>query len=167
MTAMSHCLRYALILLWLAPLPSRAEEVRPSGDVIGTDPSAAADAAERPKADMLPGYGIAPGEAPRGWVEGLMMGGVMPRSADIRDLPEPDSEGARLLNQYCTQCHGLPTPDQHSAEGWFPVVERMRMRLRWMATYSNMRFAEPTAAENVLINQYLAEHGRKPAPAGP
>lgn len=91
----------------------------------------------------------------------------MPRSADIQDLPEPQSEGARLLNRYCAQCHGLPTPDQHSAEGWFPVVERMRMRLRWMATYSNMRFAEPTAAENVLINQYLAEHGRKPAPAGP
>lgn len=164
---MTRCLRCAPILLWLALLSSHAEEVRPSGDAIGTDPSAGSDAAAPPKADMLPGYGIAPGEAPRGWVEGLMMGGVMPRSADIQDLPEPQSEGARLLNRYCAQCHGLPTPDQHSAEGWFPVVERMRMRLRWMATYSNMKFEEPTAAESLVINRYLAEHARKPAPAAP
>ncbi len=167
MTEMTRCLHYALILLGFVLLPSHAEEIRPAGDVIGTDPSAGGDGVAPPKADMLPGYSTAPGEAPRGWVEGLMMGGVMPRSADIQDLPEPDSEGARLLNRYCTQCHGLPTPDQHSAEGWFPVVERMRMRLRWMATYSNMKFAEPTAAEIVAINEYLAEHARKLAPAGP
>jgi hypothetical protein len=160
-------LRTSLMLLSLTLAPSHAEEIRPSGDVIGTDPSAGSDTSPRPKADILPGYSTAPGEAPGGSVEGLMMGGVMPRSADIQDLPEPASEGAKLLNRYCTQCHGLPTPDQHSAEGWFPVVERMRTRMRWMAMYSNIKFAEPTAAEIVVINQYLAEYARKPEPPAP
>lgn len=164
---MTRGLHYFLILLGLVLPALHAEEIRPSGGVIGTDPSAGGAGGAPPKADMLPGYSSAPGEAPRGGVEGLMMGGVMPRSADIQDLPEPDSEGAKLLNRYCTQCHGLPTPDQHSAEGWFPVVERMRMRLRWMATYSNMKFAEPSAAETVVINRYLSEHARSPAPTGP
>jgi hypothetical protein len=167
MTKTMQCFRNTLILLGLALSPLHAEEIRPSGDVIGTDPSAGPDAKPPPKADILPGYSTAPGETPGGWVEGLMMGGVMPRSADIQDLPDSASEGAKLLNRYCTQCHGLPTPDQHSAEGWFPVVERMRTRMRWMAMYSNIKFAEPTAAENVIINQYLAEHARKPAAPAP
>ena len=43
-------------------------------------------------------------------MEGMMMGGAMPRGADPAQLPEPQSAGARLVNQYCTQCHGMPTP---------------------------------------------------------
>jgi hypothetical protein len=154
-----------LLLVWMATafFLAHAEEVRPLKDVLGTDPSESA----QPKADMLPGYSRAFGEAPGGSVEGLMMGGVMPRSADIQDLPDYQSAGAQLLNRYCTQCHGLPTPDQHSAEGWFPVVQRMKTRMKWMTLYSSIKFEEPTAAEILSINQYLTEYARKPESSAP
>lgn len=93
-----------------------------------------------------------------GWMEGMMMGGQMPRGMDPAQLPEPQAVGARLLNQYCTQCHGLPAPTLHSAAGWPPVVERMNARMQWMSRNSRMPIRAPSAAELRTLVEYLQRH---------
>lgn len=96
-----------------------------------------------------------------GMTEGMMMGGAMPRGVDPMQLPEPQSAGARLVNQYCTQCHGLPTPALHSAPGWPPVVGRMNARMQWMRQNSGMAIAAPTPEELKAILAYMQTHATK------
>ena len=43
-------------------------------------------------------------------------------------LPDPGSEGAKLLKQYCTDCHGAPMPSVHKQNEWRNVVYRMNVR---------------------------------------
>lgn len=86
----------------------------------------------------------------------------MPRGVDPAQLPEPRSPGARLLGQYCTQCHGLPTPDLHSAEGWLPVVGRMNARMQWMSRNSNMGIRSPSRSELQTIVGYLQTQAEVP-----
>lgn len=45
------------------------------------------------------------------------------------DLAEPASEGAKLLVQYCAQCHPLPSSRMHSATDWPRVLRRMWLRM--------------------------------------
>ena len=33
-------------------------------------------------------------------------------------IPEPESLGARLYQERCTQCHGLPGVTRHTPEQW-------------------------------------------------
>jgi cytochrome c5 len=47
-----------------------------------------------------------------------IMGDVLPPGMDPALLPEPKSEGARLLTGYCNQCHNLPGPGMHIAAEW-------------------------------------------------
>ena len=96
-----------------------------------------------------------------GITEGMMMGGEMPRGVDPAQLPEPQSAGARLVNQYCTQCHGLPAPALHSAPGWSPVVGRMNARMQWMRQNSGMGIAAPTPEELKAIIGYMQTHAAK------
>ncbi len=51
----------------------------------------------------------------------------LPPGLTIESLPESDSKGAGLLQQYCTQCHNLPGPDRHTAAEWREVTARMFM----------------------------------------
>ncbi|MGH7147298.1 MAG: c-type cytochrome [Nitrospiraceae bacterium] len=44
-------------------------------------------------------------------------------------VPAPDSPGAALFQQTCSQCHALPDPKQHHAAEWPTVVERMRQNM--------------------------------------
>ncbi|MDA8254787.1 MAG: hypothetical protein M0Z99_03960 [Betaproteobacteria bacterium] len=97
-----------------------------------------------------------------GMMEGMMMGGEMPRGVDPAQLPEPRSTGAKLVGQYCTQCHGLPTPKLHSAEGWLPVVSRMNARMQWMSRNSNMGIRAPTRSEFQTIVGYLQSQAMVP-----
>ena len=96
-----------------------------------------------------------------GMTEGMMMGGAMPRGVDPAQLPESKSTGARLVNQYCAQCHGLPTPALHSAPGWAPVVGRMNARMQWMRQNSSMAIAAPTSDELKAILAYMQTHATK------
>jgi hypothetical protein len=96
-----------------------------------------------------------------GMTEGMMMGGEMPRGVDPAQLPEPQSTGARLVNQYCAQCHGLPTPALHSAPGWSPVVGRMNARMQWMKQNSSMGIVAPTPEELKAITEYMQTHAAK------
>lgn len=100
------------------------------------------------------------------------MMGSMPPAIGPAELPEPNSAGARLVTQYCIQCHGLPSPTQHSASGWPPTVERMNMRMQWMSrNNSPMNIKVPTQDELRTLTVYLQKHAVDPqattAPAGP
>tara|TARA_R110002096_G_scaffold348189_7_gene541458 strand:- start:3722 stop:4360 length:639 start_codon:yes stop_codon:yes gene_type:complete len=97
---------------------------------------------------------------------GGMMSGVMPRTLGPAELPEPEADGARLLTQYCTQCHDLPSPKQHSASGWPATVARMNMRMQWMSqSNSPMKIESPTADELHTLTAYLEKHAADPEAA--
>lgn len=94
---------------------------------------------------------------------GGMMGGATPRTLGPAQLPEPDAAGAKLLTQYCTQCHGLPSPEQHSASGWPATVARMNTRMQWMSrNNSPMNIKAPTEEELRTLTAYLEKHAADP-----
>lgn len=97
---------------------------------------------------------------------GGMMGGMkggMPPAIAPAELPEPDVAGAQLLTQYCTQCHGLPSPKQHSASDWPQTVGRMNMRMQWMSkNNSPMNIKAPTDDELRTLMTYLEKHAAAP-----
>ena len=100
------------------------------------------------------------GRGMMGGAAGGMMGGmpsrdVVPPGTQPEDLTGPESRGAALVGQYCTQCHNLPSPSLHTAAEWPPVVERMRQNV---ATLKKTPF---TDAERDAIVQYLQEHARQ------
>jgi len=63
----------------------------------------------------------------------------MPPGIPPNDLPDPDSRGAGLVRQYCSSCHGIPSPASHAAEDWSPTVRRMVMRMDHMSRMGGMR----------------------------
>lgn len=95
---------------------------------------------------------------------GGMMGGMMPSAPGPAELPEPNSAGAKLVTQYCMQCHALPSPKQHSASGWPSTVARMNMRMQWMSkSNSPMNIKAPTEEELRTLTAYLQTHAAEPA----
>jgi len=55
-------------------------------------------------------------DAKKRWSEsphGPMLERILPPTFELRQLPDPGSRGARLLAQYCVQCHNLPNPAMH------------------------------------------------------
>jgi len=96
-----------------------------------------------------------------------MMSGQLPPGTDPRDLPEPKSEGARLLNHYCTQCHNLPGPGMHTAQEWPDVVDRMNQRMQMMGGHGMMGMMRssieaPNESELKTIVEYLQAHAQQP-----
>ena len=47
-------------------------------------------------------------------------------------VPAPDTVGAALFQQTCSQCHALPDPKQHMAVERSVVVNRMRQNMKSM-----------------------------------
>lgn len=88
---------------------------------------------------------------------GMMGGGMMGQTSSengSQTLPDPQSDGAQLLTQYCGQCHVPPAPSAHSAKEWPQVVERMR---GYMITQEKL---VPDRAKIKLIVAYLQQHAR-------
>jgi len=82
----------------------------------------------------------------------------MPTTMPASELPDSASPGAQLVAKFCAQaCHGIPAPTSHSAQDW-PVVLR-RMWLRMDNLDSAYHILVPTAAERILILDYLLGHG--------
>ena len=160
MTKQSGLFAIVLVSLCCRLTAVNAEVGKPDADVIGVKPKSKLGSDAEQMIDRLPGYDRSVVESPSGTGEALMMGGAMPRIVDIQDLPDPESVSAKLLNRYCAQCHGLPSPDQHSAESWLPVANRMMARMKWMTFYSNIRIDLPTAEEFRQITEYLSIHAR-------
>ncbi len=92
-----------------------------------------------------------------------MMGGVLPPGMDPALLPEPDSSGAHLLRQFCTQCHNLPGPGLHTSSEWPQVVGRMSMRMQMMG--GMMGIAAPDPVQLKILLGYLQRHAQQPIDA--
>lgn len=61
---------------------------------------------------------------------GPMLARILPPTFAPAQLPERDAGSARLLVEYCVQCHNLPNPAMHHAAKWPGIVERMVARMR-------------------------------------
>jgi len=88
--------------------------------------------------------------------------GVVPES-----LPDPTSPGARVLVQYCTQCHALPSPTAHGAQDWPFVARQMWLFIDEMRGELGMR--SPSPAERARLLSYLQANALQVAaslPAG-
>ena len=72
-----------------------------------------------------------------GMMSGGMMGGGMgggmmgqtPENNGNQPLPDQQSKQAQLYQQYCSQCHALPSPRVHTAQEWPSVVARMKQTM--------------------------------------
>lgn len=71
------------------------------------------------------------------------------------ELPSPQSHGAILYKETCSQCHGLPDPKIHTGQEWAGVVERMRTNMQLMGKRMI------TADEKNVIVDYLMKHAKK------
>lgn len=91
-----------------------------------------------------------------------MMGNMLPLGINPASLPEPHSEGARLLQHYCTQCHNLPGPGLHTAAEWPAVVERMAAREHMMSDHDMMGIQAPSEKELATLLAYLQKHAQIP-----
>ena len=96
-----------------------------------------------------------------------MMGDMLPPPMDPGLLSDPDSQGARLLRQFCTQCHYLPGPGLHTAIEWPAVLQRMDRRMQMMSRHGMMmgRIEAPDKQELAAILGYLQVHAQKPLAA--
>ncbi|MBT3368610.1 MAG: cytochrome c [Nitrospina sp.] len=68
-------------------------------------------------------------------------------------MPEPESPGARLFKQRCTQCHGLPGPKRHTPEQWSHLLILMESFMR----ERDITFPDQ---EKKLIQDYLFRNAR-------
>jgi len=81
-----------------------------------------------------------------------MMGGAPGQAAA---LPDADSPGARLVADYCTQCHMTPNPKLHTKEEWAGVEARMQEHIA-----SGPGIRAPSAGDLQKILAYMQEHAR-------
>ena len=98
---------------------------------------------------------------------GQMLERILPPVVQPGELPEPQSDGARLTARYCVQCHYLPSPQMHSAAKWDATVERMVWRMRGRGNLGALmkemmaHVRAPTAEEVVTLTRYLRKHGQR------
>lgn len=125
-------------------------------------PAFAADSASGAAAEIT--------RAQRLWSEsahGRMLERILPPAVAPGDLPERDSEGARLLSRYCVQCHHLPNPQMHTADKWDGIVERMVWRMQGKGNMGRLMkemmagVEAPNADEVSTLNRYLQKHSQK------
>ncbi|UCH48775.1 MAG: hypothetical protein JSU95_02945 [Betaproteobacteria bacterium] len=90
---------------------------------------------------------------------GWMWGGG-PGGQALAPLPAPDSQGAKLVHRYCTQCHAEPSPKLHTASEWEAVTSRMEMNMQNFRR-GNWRGVEiPSSAEMKSILEYMQKFAR-------
>jgi hypothetical protein len=111
------------------------------------------------RAAMLP-TGSAPAEAPKVakakylWSQsphGIMLERILPGTIEPDQLPEPQSEGARLTARYCVQCHYLPNPQMHTAANWDKTVERMIWRMQGRGNLGKLMAEQHMSWANVVV----------------
>ncbi len=73
-------------------------------------------------------------------------------SPQKKPLPEADSIGAKLLVDYCSECHAPPHPKQHIKGEWKSTVLRMRDH----RTYQG--YPTLNDEEVIILTEYLDKH---------
>ena len=113
--------------------------------------------------------------AKKRWAEskhGPLLERILPPTFEAAKLPQPHSEGARLVKRYCVQCHNLPNPAMHAAGRWPSVVERMVLRMRGkgnlgpLMTEMMAGVEAPSEKEHRALLSYLRRHAQKPLDPG-
>jgi cytochrome c5 len=79
-----------------------------------------------------------------------------PPGVSPADLPDPNSQGAKDVAQFCTSCHNLPTPGAHSATDWPSVARRMWLRMGMLPP--GLQVPVPTEQQRQAILNYLLGH---------
>jgi hypothetical protein len=98
---------------------------------------------------------------------GRMLERILPPAVTPDQLPEPQSEGARLTARYCVQCHHLPNPQMHTAEKWITTVDRMVWRMQGKGNMGPLMkdmmagIQAPAPDERAVLNRYLQKHSQK------
>lgn len=113
------------------------------------------------------GRGMMNGRMPMGMMHGIEVPDVTQQkellaylqahalvSVNEKDIPQSDSQEAKLFAQKCSQCHALPSPSQHTASQWPSVVNRMRQHI----IQNHLSLTEEQAKE---ISDYLEKHAAK------
>ncbi|HET7765167.1 MAG TPA: hypothetical protein VFK92_08750 [Burkholderiales bacterium] len=110
-------------------------------------------------------------QAKKRWAEsphGPMLERILPPTFEPRQLPDPGSRGARLLVDYCVQCHNLPNPAMHDAKKWPVVLERMVVRMRGRGNMGELMrdmmagVQAPSEDEANTLLAYLRKNGQAP-----
>jgi cytochrome c5 len=85
---------------------------------------------------------------------------VMPPGMQPQDLPKPQSQGAGLLQVYCSQCHALPGPGRHTADEWQVVLDRMNLLMDVASRFGGLmgKVEVPTAGEGEVLRAYLTDN---------
>lgn len=108
-------------------------------------------------------------QAKRLWAKsphGAMLSRILPPAVEPRELPERNSEGAKLTVRYCVQCHHLVNPAMHTADRWRPLVDRMVWRMRGNGNLGEVmkemmaHVKAPSDAEVETLTRYLQKHGQ-------
>ena len=81
----------------------------------------------------------------------------LPKGVKQSVLPDSSSSEAKLLSQYCTQCHELPGPGMHTRDEWPLVINRMTQYLKTMHTF---HIQKPSETEIQSILGYLQKHAQ-------
>jgi cytochrome c2 len=114
-------------------------------------------------------------QAKRRWAEsphGPMLERILPPTFEPGQLPQPKSRGARLLIQYCVQCHNLPNPAMHQAEKWPGIFERMVVRMKGKGNMGELMqemmadVEAPSADEAEILLAYLRKQAQRPLDPG-
>jgi len=94
---------------------------------------------------------------------------TLPPGLSPGQLPEPRSEGARLLQSYCTQCHNLPGPDRHSAIEWRELTGQMSLRMEVSHRFGGLHGKVDVMApeEKTVLLAYLERNAASPASVRP
>ena len=108
--------------------------------------------------------------ARRRWAEsphGPMLERILPPTYEAAQLPEPKSHGARLMLQYCVQCHNLANPAMHNPGRWPGIVARMALRMEGRGNMGVLMkdmmagVSAPTDEETRVMIAYLRRHGQR------
>lgn len=99
-------------------------------------------------------------------MEGMMqMMRNMPEGIPASELPQPASRPARLVAEYCSQCHGIPTPRRLSAEEWPLTLRRMTARMERMQRMPMRSLRAPSPEEVRIMLDYLEDNALRTTPA--
>ncbi|MCP3868906.1 MAG: hypothetical protein GY703_12575 [Gammaproteobacteria bacterium] len=84
----------------------------------------------------------------------------LPPELTLDGLPDAESRGALLLDNYCTQCHNLPGPDRHTAAEWREVTSRMFMLMNVSHRFGGLmgRIEVIQLEDQVTLLAYLEHH---------
>lgn len=89
-----------------------------------------------------------------------MFAGWTPAQPGAVTLPDPGSEGAQLMGDYCSVCHAVPPTRLHTAPEWAAVMTAMTRHMARSDGGIPACVRMPSARELDAIGAYLAKYAR-------